>query len=265
MKIGDKLEFGAYGVSNDNPHPIIWLKGTPNGDFITQDAVDYLAFDGRERTSEGFGARNYGNANYSLSNILLFLNSEDSDWWHPTHQYDAPPGGYDIYDSRVGYANHFGFLYHFEDYEVKTIVHHDHTVNEGAFQTLVRLPSYEDVLGAERFKLFSKKGVRIHGTSDFVCNRGARLGFEAGSFIDFWVSPGGRPHDEDFATIVSRSGLSKKQYPYHGSGIRPVCTLNLGSVVELGEDGVFRLKPSEEDRKTFTDDEFLALLGMARP
>lgn len=60
MKIGDKLLFGAYGVSNDDPHPILWLKGTPNGDFITQDVVDYIAFDARERNSESYSIRNWG-------------------------------------------------------------------------------------------------------------------------------------------------------------------------------------------------------------
>lgn len=34
MKIGDKLAFGAYGVTSDSPSPILWLKATPNSDFI---------------------------------------------------------------------------------------------------------------------------------------------------------------------------------------------------------------------------------------
>lgn len=75
MKIGDKLLFGAYGVSNDDPHPILWLKGTPNGDFITQDILDYIAFDARERSSEVYNRRGWGNPSYPLSNILSFLNS----------------------------------------------------------------------------------------------------------------------------------------------------------------------------------------------
>ena len=46
LKIGAPLVMGKYGVNNDAPYPILWLKGTPNGDFITKDAVDFLPFDG---------------------------------------------------------------------------------------------------------------------------------------------------------------------------------------------------------------------------
>lgn len=94
MKIGDKLLFGAYGVSNDDPHPILWLKGTPNGDFITRDVVDFLPFDAMEReNTENEQARFMGNARYSVCNLLQFLNSEDESWFAPMHQYDAPPSG----------------------------------------------------------------------------------------------------------------------------------------------------------------------------
>lgn len=217
MKIGDKLLFGAYGVSNDDPHPILWLKGTPNGDFITQDILDYIAFDARERNSESYSIRNWGNSSYP-----------------------------------------------FEDYETSAIVLQEITVGDAAIQALIRLPSFDDILGPERFKLFSKKGVRAHGTSDFFDGRGIRLGFSPESFIEFWLSSPS-PQDDGKATIVSRSATFQKQYPYAGSGLRPVCTLRPDTVVELDDNGVFHVKPSELDRKVFTDDELMALLGMARP
>lgn len=266
MKIGDKLLFGAYGVSNDDPHPILWLKGTPNGDFITQDVVDYIAFDARERNSESYSIRNWGNSSYPHSNILSFLNSGNSQWWFATHPNDESPddNGYALRDRRFGYASHFGFLYHFEDYETSAIVLQEITVGDAAIQALIRLPSFDDILGPERFKLFSKKGVRAHGTSDFFDGRGIRLGFSPESFIEFWLSSPS-PQDDGKATIVSRSATFQKQYPYAGSGLRPVCTLRPDTVVELDDNGVFHVKPSELDRKVFTDDELMALLGMVRP
>ena len=48
MKVGAPLIMGAYGTRNDNPYPIVWLKGTPNGDFITQFTLDVLGFDAQE-------------------------------------------------------------------------------------------------------------------------------------------------------------------------------------------------------------------------
>lgn len=264
MKIGDKLLFGAYGVSNDDPHPILWLKGTPNGDFITQDILDYIAFDARERSSEVHNRRSWGNPSYPLSNILSFLNSANPQWWFATHPTDAPPdnSGYNLMDSRLEYVSHFGFLYHFEDYETSAIVTQEIAADGVTVQTLVRLPTYSDILGTEKFKLFHKKGVRTHGTSDFFDRRGVRLGFSHESFIEFWVSD---QSPQDTATVISRSATFQRQYPYCGSGLRPVCTLNLDTIVELGDDGTFHIKPSEANRKVFTDEELMALLGMARP
>lgn len=263
MKVGDKLWFGAYGVSNDSPAPILWLKGTPNEDFITQDVLDFLPFDAKEQSSDYYSRRGWGNPVYPLSNILSFLNSENPEWWFATHPVDAPPNiGY-ISDHRTEYESHFGFLYHFEDYETGAIVPQELVWEGTTLRTLIRLPSFEDILGGQRFKLFSKKGVRAHGAQDFLSGRGFRLGFDSGKFVDFWLSDSNR--NGDYATIVSRSGNQQRQYPYYASGVRPVCTLVSDIVVEPVEDGVFRIKPSETGRDVFTDDELMALLGMARP
>ena len=83
---------GAYGTRNDNPYPIVWLKGTPNGDFITQFALDVLGFDAQEPdNTENRDARAVGNPNYGCSNILQFLNAQEENWFSPMHQYDASP------------------------------------------------------------------------------------------------------------------------------------------------------------------------------
>lgn len=263
MKVGDKLWFGEYGVFNDSPHPVLWLKGTPNDDFITQDVLDFLPFDARERESDAFYRRGWGNPAYPLSNILSFLNSENPEWWFATHPVDASPRIVDISDRRTEYESHFGFLYHFEDYETGAIVPQEFVWEGMTFRTLIRLPSFEDILGSQRFKLFSKKGVRAHGTQDFLNGRGFRLGFDLGNFVDFWLSDSDQ--SGDYATVISRSGNQQSQYPYYASGVRPVCTLVSDTAVEPVENGVFRIKPGEMSRNVFTDDELMALLGMARP
>ena len=80
IRVGTKLLLGQYGVSADEIFPIMWLKATPNGDFITQDILDYIAFDARERSSEVHNRRSWGNPSYPLSNILSFLNSANPQW-----------------------------------------------------------------------------------------------------------------------------------------------------------------------------------------
>ena len=39
LKVGAQLVMGKYGVDKDNPYPIVWLKGNPNCDFITEKAM----------------------------------------------------------------------------------------------------------------------------------------------------------------------------------------------------------------------------------
>lgn len=76
LKIGAPLVMGRYSVSKDaDPAPIVWLKGTPNSDFITEFAVDYLPLDALERESENVRHRYSGNPDYNKSNLLQFLNS----------------------------------------------------------------------------------------------------------------------------------------------------------------------------------------------
>lgn len=266
MKIGDKLEFGAYGVFSDNAYPLMWLKATPNSDFITQDAVDYLAFDAREEGSNDFFCRQYGNANYPVSNILSFLNSDSESWFTPTHQFDSPPSrrGYRVQIGMTGYDAHPGFLYDFEDYEIDKIVQRTITHGECEIKTLVRLPSTNDTIGDSRFKLFSKRGLRAHPTRDLLESRSNTLRITETSFLEFWVSD---PNDTQgsLASVISRQGLKRGLQPYCSAGVRPVCTLNPDTPVEQIGNGVFKIKPSESNRRTFTDEEFMELLGMAQP
>ena len=30
LKVGTQVIIGSYGVNNDEPHPVVWLKGSPN-------------------------------------------------------------------------------------------------------------------------------------------------------------------------------------------------------------------------------------------
>ncbi len=253
MKIGAELVLGQYGIISDDPAPVVWLKATPNGDFITEGVVDYICFDAKEGRSDNYAERFYGRPDYRLSNILSFINSDQQSWFTPTHIYDEPPEGMNVAVYGDAYTDHPGFLYEFEDYEIGCLVEKD--------GSLIRLPSFDDVLGGDRFRLFSRKGVRAHGSTDFVNRKGFMKGFDDGSFIDFWLSGGGG----DGLSAVSRTGYRESKSAYGSSGLRPVCTLKLDTVLRLGEDGVYHVEPYEAQHNLFSDEELFALLGMARP
>ena len=154
---------GQYGVSAHEVFPIMWLKATPNGDFISEKVLDYICFDARERQSDDYSARMYGNPDYGVSNIMQFLNSYDENWWKPAHGKDMPPDGNNVFQVGDAYNNHCGFLYHFEDYEIDSIVKKLLHTSNGAVKSLMRLPSYEDFFGTNRFQLFSRRGIRANG------------------------------------------------------------------------------------------------------
>lgn len=262
MKVGAKLMFGQYGASTDRTFPIEWLKATPNGDFITAEVLDYICFDARERQGDSYSARMYGNSDYEHSNIILYLNSEEEVWWNPTHPGDAPPNGNNVSSFNDKYNDRCGFLHHFEDYEIDSIVLGTYASRDTHIRSRMRLPSFSDFVGENKFPLFSRKGVRAHGTQDYIFGRGMYSGFSAGSFIEFWLSD---LYTFDYPAILTRNGERGRKCPYHSAGLRPVCTIKPETVVETDEGRVYWVKPFGVQTKLFTDDEFFELLGMAQP
>ena len=262
MKVGAPLVMGAYGTQNDNPYPIVWLKGTSNGDFITQFVLDVLSFDAQEPDNvENRDARFTGNTNYGWSNILQFLNAQEENWFSPMHQYDSSPirqrVGY-----AIGYEAHNGFLYQFEDYEIECLQEDIREIGGNVVRTLIRLPSAEDIIGAHRFQLFRKKGIRPKGTQDLVINRQQYVhNLREGSYIPFWISDASELRSY-YASIINRMGDVDIKYPKECSGIRPVCTIKAETKVELHDDGLYYIVPTS-GRNIFTDGELFEFLGLS--
>lgn len=241
MKIGEPLVFGSYSSShNDKSAPIVWLKASKDCDFITRDAIDYICFDARED-----GHRN-GNANYLLSNILLYLNSDFAAWYVPRHSNDSYPS----------YHNHVGFLYYFEDYEVASLVE-----KEGSF---IRLPAASDIVDNEtKFSLFKQKGVRARASFDYY----AHHFLNERSYFPYWLRPENVDFDADPyepVPFLSRNSKVEYTFPVRNNGLRPVCTINPSLLVKSneGDDNMFYVVPFETNNNACTDDELMSFLGV---
>lgn len=124
----------------------------------------------------------------------------------------------------------------------------------------MRLPSIDDILGSDRFKLFAKKGVRPKATEELMDKPGAE--FYLGSYVPFWASDLARI---GYATYIGRDGSVKVQWPTVNCGVRPVCTINPATTVVLGDDGIHYIKPQEIKQNVRTDEELYAFLGLAQP
>lgn len=227
LKVGAQLVMGKYGVDKDNPYPIVWLKGNPNCDFITEKAIDYLCFDAAEET----GHYRRVNKRYSYAR----------------------------------YEDHYGFLYFFEDHEVASLVRKEYVVGENRVSSLIRLPSVADIFSIQdgrRFDLFKRKGIRPNPTADLFDLKARYAGLDSDrGFMSFWLLD---DVETERAAISNRSGVLNRLTASSCSGVRPVCTLSPDTIVEQREDGVFFIKPFTT-QNVFTDEELLELLGMAQP
>lgn len=268
LKIGTPVMFGCYGVRANEPHPIVWLKATPNGDFISERVLDMLCFDASERNSIG-SARWGGSPDYVTSNPYRFLNSEELAWYTPAHETDAPPTLDRYGSSRMAYQNHPGFLYYFEEYELLSLAKQIYRVKdiyqagehpEGGLlvESLIRLPSREDIIGDQCLKLFTKKGIRPKGSDDLVTNKGYTLGYDGNSFFPFWTAD----RRGDYSTYIGRSGAIESDVSNTNSGVRPMCKLKPDTVVKSDVNGLYRIKPYTVTHETFTDEEFFKYLGI---
>ena len=263
LKIGTPLVMGKYGVRNDSQQPVVWLKGTPNGDFITRDVVDFLPFDAMERENmENEQARYMGNARYSVCNLLQFLNSEDESWFAPMHQYDTPPSGRNLDWSSGRYEEHFGFLHFFEEYETASLKQNVQIVDGYSVVSMVRLPAVADLIGANRFRLFAKKGIRPRASDDMIVGKPG-LGFDDTTYVQFWTSD--MNEFNGYATFISRSASVSGSYPKVNYGVRPVCTISPETVVTFCDDGLYYIKPFVVEQNVSTDEELFAFLGLAQP
>lgn len=187
LKVGAQLVMGKYGVDKDNPYPIVWLKGNPNCDFITEKAIDYLCFDAAEET--GY-YRRVNNAKYPVSNLFSFLNSDQMMWYHAMHDNDSSPGAFVRY-SYARYEDHYGFLYFFEDHEIASLVRKEYVVGENRVSSLIRLPSIADIFSLQdgrRFDLFKRKGIRPNPTADLFDLKARYAGLDSDrGFMSFWL------------------------------------------------------------------------------
>lgn len=268
LRQGSKVLIGKYSVDNlAEPVPISWTKATPNGDFIATNALDFLCFDAREQAVRENGATymGSGNPNYLLSNIHCFLNSTETSWYIPQHTNDnAPSRQYGDIEGHVGtYTDHYGFLHHFEDFELSCILPQTFTVGEDQITSKIRLPKLADVFGDSKFNLFKKKGVRAHPSVDLIDRKGRVTGYEGEvQFMPYFLAD---KHDRSASSvsILDRMGYVSYSTPARAHGIRPTCKLRLDAKVEEIADGIYELIPFDvQPMAVGTTEEILALLGL---
>ena len=133
IAVGSKIKFGKYQVNTETPQEIIWTVVAKNHTDYPENSVtlhskyilDTLCFDAAEPDNTNTRIQQYGNNEYSLSNICQWLNSSASagQWYTPQHTYDhAPDTSAGTGDCNTQYSGRPGFLYNFSDDERNAIL-----------------------------------------------------------------------------------------------------------------------------------------------
>lgn len=114
LAIGDVVTLGK--VYED---PITWQiigkdhSGYPSNSvtLLSKYILAVHAYDAKETSTSNNNYQEYGNGNWSISNIRQWLNSsaDEGSWYTPQHQYDQPPSIYRVqgnpYDQEAGFLN----------------------------------------------------------------------------------------------------------------------------------------------------------------
>ena len=218
LPIGSIVRFGRYSMGHlTHTIDIDWIKVSDDNEFISEKVLLGMKFDEVE-------ANWMSNDDYWLSNLRQFMNSDNENWFMPTHQYDKPTdyihldGGYTIRMSRYK-----GLLYHFKDSEF------------GAFERMefgdyLRLPKATEIMGG--FKYFKRRGARARPVDAYGYLE--RKNYHEGMFASYFVSD---PRTDGCVTEVNRLGKFSSQHPACYSGVRPVCKFKASSeVIKTGEN-----------------------------
>ncbi|MFD1203566.1 DUF6273 domain-containing protein [Sporosarcina contaminans] len=105
--------------------PVVWLVadhgyyGPTQSMILAERILAFKAFDAREPNNPDERRADWGNNEYQVSNIGLWLNSYKDDWFTPLHEYDQAPTAEHVYGNP--YADEKGFLANFSEEFIQQI------------------------------------------------------------------------------------------------------------------------------------------------
>lgn len=268
LKVGSKLILGSYAArANAQCSQIVWLKADLAGHYIAEDCIDMLAFDAGEVeetiiTAYGTNHRMLANNDYRLSNIHQYLNSQQANWFTPTHEKDEPPELYSrhIFTRHTEYKNHTGFLHDFETYELDAMREMSYNYRGVGMSSLVRLPTEDEIKNqTTKFPLFRRKGIRAHPSVD-LCSKGG-LGLYPENFLQFWTMD---TTDGSYVKFISSSCATYTSDPRAAMGIRPVIMLKPETKVRLVGKHTYEIIPADSKDEP-SQEALLSFLGLTLP
>lgn len=264
---GSKVQLGRYLKESDSTyHDFIWTVARDTALDNTLRLVlspesvkiywkvsglgDKWEYDAKEPSNPDTKARNYGNSDYTLSNVRQWLNSEKkySEWYTPSHSYDAAPA----------YANRDnGFLYAWNGYELDYLrymtlsaVQLDGSIK--TFTDKVALMSRSEFYGTvDRTTIGNNNGSA--GTLDIFPDHNSRILLSPGESVstgyyqltrdvDIWADS-----TNSFGSIfgiLSTNGTGEHDNPSRSNAFRPMIETksNMPVSAEPDDAGYYQVK-----------------------
>lgn len=248
LPLGALVKFGKHQVNAETAQPIIWRvvdknhSGYPSNSvtLLTQNIIDLRAYDAVETIS---GDSWYGSAEYELSNIAQWLNSDATagQWYTKKHSNDKPPSsGYLIFGA--AYDSRPGFLYNFSSVEkqamlpttIKTQTGED---TSGSITSKVFIPSAWEICGtykyadeSHRFAYFASGSILCGLTSQAYANTTSA---DKPSTVDKnWMYMTRSTSTGDNVAFVESDGTINYASPWLGSlGVRPCVNLSTNAKI----------------------------------
>ena len=262
LKIGSVIRFGSYSAdkNDQSPPPIEWYKADQDNRLLSRYCIDYLVFDTIEHHTELYWLT--PNADYALSNIHQFLNSEETEWWASTHPSDACPNRGAQWMSWASYAGHAGFLSLFESAELNSIeeVVLQNNIDDSDVLARVWLPSAADI---SSLPLFKTVGVRARMTNETYKKAQYNLSnLYADSFCPFWLRDSRTEFLSDRVLVLGRNAHITHESPLNSCGVRPLIKLAADTKVVPDGSGYTVVGRGENVPAIPTDESLFSFLGL---
>ena len=275
LPCGAKIKFGSYSVNGEAAHKIRWIKVASNDTILlTENLEDFRAFDSPEPYNPQPERQNYGNNYYPLSNIDLFLNSGDDEWYSPRHDYDSPPDKNHYRDAEGHYDNHPGFLAYFKTKErdaiipteITTVISHADTTSEShtseKINRKVFLPSTEEIVGVGKWDYFINHTNKAYPSPQAVSHTQHVRDISEENNTYYYLRDA-RISDSHQVAYITPSGYQDHCYACHSIlGIRPALTLNPRTLVtnETDEQGYYHVIISKIAPNEVLEEKFLSII-----
>ena len=221
---------------------IVWLVADHNfydesqTTLLSERILTFKPFDAAEPNNSDEWRSDYGNNDYSVSNIHQWLNSDEGDWFKPLHEHDQAPT--EDYVSSRPYVSESGFLTNLSSALMDNILF----TNLGDIKAQVFLLSSAEVglSNGSKLAFFKKDYIFRKAKPTKECVEIDHEGDE--NEPDWWWLRTPHAGNSYYARIVNSSGTLSNSSAYYGHfGVRPA--LNLSSEVrvkaEPDENGIY--------------------------